>query len=689
MLLILFSITIVVDTTGVEGDSLQKAIDSTLSFPGIDTVQVMPGLYSVIINGDTGLIMRDSVVLLAKTIHACTLDRKSEYGHVIYCNFGDSSSHSSVINGFIITNGYAWSGSGIYLVKSSPIIRNCVLYSTEYVDKGQIFGNYSSPILESDSIVNRQIYSTGRGAYFINSSPHIINCKISNHTALGERGVGIYFRNCDVTIINSIISDNYALVSFGYYCRGGVGIYLENCNATLIDDIIEGNDQEYDPRSGYEPGGGVWINGGSAEIYNNIIIDNHSYYKADGIYIEDCSTTIKDNEIKNNAGNGGWIKDANVVFKDNTIKDNSIEFTNTLLEIKNNTFDTSDIKIDYSLIIGKYASKPSSFIIENNSSLNIKNSGIYDNGNNSDSDGFMLIKANAESINIHNSNIYFNTYQQDKEIINNSSIPVVATNNFWWYKDSSTIASLLKGDVNFIPFEIGPVSDAPSEPVEIYSVLNYSSDYSSIVDSIGKDPDTLYLEITGHDNNNEYQEAAVAILKSMIYPTGIAVALLETDKSTGIYRGKAIVKTSNPPDSIRMDDIYQIIRVHPDADTIRVYANMDTTEMFKVYYRCHSGINEDKPQSDKTFFISAKPNLLSKNTLIQYSLKKRSNVSIKVYSVIGQKIVTIFEGIKESGIHEIKWLGVDNKGNRLPKGIYFLELETSYNKAIEKIVIVK
>ncbi|MCK4527173.1 T9SS type A sorting domain-containing protein, partial [candidate division WOR-3 bacterium] len=204
-------------------------------------------------------------------------------------------------------------------------------------------------------------------------------------------------------------------------------------------------------------------------------------------------------------------------------------------------------------------------------------------------------------------------------------------------------------------------------------------DYSSIIDSIGGDPDTLYLEITGHDRNPEYKEAAVAILKSNIYPTGIAVALLETDTASGIYRGEAIVKTTDPPDSIRMDDIYQIIRVSPDADTVRIFANMDTTEIFRVYYRCHSGIKEDF-QDD--FLLESLPNPVLGEPEFRFFLPIETQVELNIYDPSGRLINNVLSEKLPSGWHTVK-------GNIEKSGVYFYRLKTQAQEKSGKIVIVK
>lgn len=463
-------------------------------------------------------------------------------------------------------------------------------------------------------------------------------------------GIWIHFSGGPVDINHNIIINN-----------AGIGIVGWASHPDIKNNRIQGN-INYD--HGY--GGGIYIESGFASsfldnsdskgkvistIENNVIIDNYAREYGGGICL-------------------GYYVDA--ILNGNTIAFNVAGKEGGGLECGS---DPSTITGENNILIANVANKGGA-IEAYGPSISLDRTFAVDNGSYNGSTG-LLNAQYSYLLDMNYSNIYYNTYQQDIEVFVGDS--TFLENNFWWVTDSAKIDSLIDGPADFMPFMLGPVPDAPGEPVEIYSVLNYSSNYSSIVDSIGGDPDTLYLEITGHDNKNEYQEAAVAILKSKIYPTGIAVALLETDKATGIYRGKAIVKTTNPPDSIRMDDMYQIIRVHPVADTIKVYANMDTTEMFKVYYRCHSGIEED---SEDKIFIEPIKNPITHNPGFRLYLPVDTRIELTIYDISGRVIDEVLSKELSSGWHIVK---VDIK----KAGVYIYRMSTPFGEKNGKIVVIK
>jgi len=56
-------------------------------------------------------------------------------------------------------------------------------------------------------------------------------------------------------------------------------------------------------------------------------------------------------------------------------------------------------------------------------------------------------------------------------------------------------------------------------------------------------------------------------------------------------------------------------------------------------------------------------------------LPKKGKVSINVYNIAGQRVITLFDGTQSAGWHSIKWNGRDKKGQRIGSGIYFYRIK--------------
>ena len=65
------------------------------------------------------------------------------------------------------------------------------------------------------------------------------------------------------------------------------------------------------------------------------------------------------------------------------------------------------------------------------------------------------------------------------------------------------------------------------------------------------------------------------------------------------------------------------------------------------------------------------PNPFNPVTKIEYSIKTISDVEISVYNMLGQKLNTLFKGVKPEGLYAINF-----DGNNIPSGIYFYCLKT-------------
>ncbi len=234
----IFSSTWTVDTTGIEGDSLQLAIISASIDPGIDTVLVMNGIYHVAINGDSGLFIKSNVVLQsASEAVACTLTAISEDNldtayHVITQE--NEYVDDFVIEGFTITKGYARDsedkGGGIYLYQI------CTTGS-----------NYG--IIKDNIITGNMSANDGGGVYISDgdTSFTITNNVIEGNTSTNGKGGGIcIFSNSSATIINNLIISNFADDG------GGICISGNSCAPVIQNNLINSNTADND-------GGGILI----------------------------------------------------------------------------------------------------------------------------------------------------------------------------------------------------------------------------------------------------------------------------------------------------------------------------------------------------------------------------------------------------------------------------------------------
>lgn len=71
------------------------------------------------------------------------------------------------------------------------------------------------------------------------------------------------------------------------------------------------------------------------------------------------------------------------------------------------------------------------------------------------------------------------------------------------------------------------------------------------------------------------------------------------------------------------------------------------------------------------------PNPFNPSTNIRYELADGSNISLDIYSVLGEHIINLEKGFAKAGSYTKVWSGLDKNGVKVPSGIYFLTLKIS------------
>ncbi|MBN2414224.1 T9SS type A sorting domain-containing protein [bacterium] len=83
------------------------------------------------------------------------------------------------------------------------------------------------------------------------------------------------------------------------------------------------------------------------------------------------------------------------------------------------------------------------------------------------------------------------------------------------------------------------------------------------------------------------------------------------------------------------------------------------------------------------------PNPFNARTTVEYSLPRRTEVTISVYSVTGRRIRTLVSGTREAGIHRLTWDGTDSSNSHVASGIYICRMNCGEHTAIQKMTLLK
>jgi hypothetical protein len=126
-------------------------------------------------------------------------------------------------------------------------------------------------------------------------------------------------------------------------------------------------------------------------------------------------------------------------------------------------------------------------------------------------------------------------------------------------------------------------------------------------------------------------------------------------------------------------------------DTLLIYSNdPDENPYEEVVILTITGVEEEPVVNITPAYYSVRcyPNPTRNRSSIMFTLPRSSEVAIDIYDASGRKISTLAKGIFGSGTHSVPWNRTDDKGKRVPQGVYFIRLNAKGVEATGKLILV-
>jgi hypothetical protein len=117
-----------------------------------------------------------------------------------------------------------------------------------------------------------------------------------------------------------------------------------------------------------------------------------------------------------------------------------------------------------------------------------------------------------------------------------------------------------------------------------------------------------------------------------------------------------------------------------------------TTSHFELLVGETSMVEEIVDQVVPTEFALGKnfPNPFNPSTTISLMIPEKSETTLKVFNILGQEIITLYQGNLEAGRHFFKWNAINIEGQQVPSGVYIYTMSTSQgNQFAKKMVLIR
>jgi len=96
------------------------------------------------------------------------------------------------------------------------------------------------------------------------------------------------------------------------------------------------------------------------------------------------------------------------------------------------------------------------------------------------------------------------------------------------------------------------------------------------------------------------------------------------------------------------------------------------------------------PNVSTAFFLSQNfPNPFNPFTEFTYQIPHKTELSIMIYNLNGQRVKVLFDGIQAGGCYCIGWNGLNENHEPMPSGIYYYQLRTGHYLETRKMILMR
>ncbi len=101
------------------------------------------------------------------------------------------------------------------------------------------------------------------------------------------------------------------------------------------------------------------------------------------------------------------------------------------------------------------------------------------------------------------------------------------------------------------------------------------------------------------------------------------------------------------------------------------------------------GVRPDQGPPARTLGLTCRPNPFNPAVTISFSLPVESEVELAVFGLDGRRLATVTAGRLPAGPHQVRWAARDDRGRRLPSGVYLGRLRAAGMAEVARLVLIR
>ena len=117
----------------------------------------------------------------------------------------------------------------------------------------------------------------------------------------------------------------------------------------------------------------------------------------------------------------------------------------------------------------------------------------------------------------------------------------------------------------------------------------------------------------------------------------------------------------------------------------------NTTQRVNTFwvYTGMTEVDENAPLAEEFTLHGNYPNPFNPETKIKFATERFSDVTVTIYSILGEEVSVAHNGQLAAGTYDITWYGTDSQGNKVPSGVYFYEVRSDDRIQKGKMLLLK
>ena len=132
----------------------------------------------------------------------------------------------------------------------------------------------------------------------------------------------------------------------------------------------------------------------------------------------------------------------------------------------------------------------------------------------------------------------------------------------------------------------------------------------------------------------------------------------------------------------------QLIEAYPDDD-LSISALATLGEWKPIEPNPQPPLAQNQAEIKEFSLDQNYPNPFNPETTIRYRLVEASQVTIKIYNLLGEEVITLVDQTQLQGNHAIQWNGGDRFGNIIANGVYWVRMQAGKFVGQKKLVVVR